>query len=697
MNKRVLFGCGTLLLTFFTSALVAQVASAAGTPVLSGYSQSSIPAGAILKVTGSNFDDNSRLYLYPEDVVPSAVTPTELTFTVPLEVTWGAYNAQIHQANTSLFSNTKLLTITRALPIDVAIDKVAPYNEMIPGDRMVIYGVNKTFSSTGPFRPNYVETDRIAIDGDLSRLITPTYYSELSLEYNLPSWITVGSHKVQVARNGVLSNALTFKVTGLVPYTPPVPVLRSLKIHAGPEVNPTATYNSGNVQLDEVTVVGDNLVSGDDVTVFAYTQVYLDGKKIDSQFAGGDPQPLVFTIPPSVTPGDHLVSLFNPDKRDPSKGEVSVQKLTLKVIDANARPSFISGVGANLGGWDFVPLDREGVSIRVSGAFIDTNSTAILDGKLVPSSWMNYWGGLLDVPVPADLTEGTHTMQVGSKDGKRPLSNKMTFVAKKVGDATPEESNEPAITTVDPIRVARGKEVTIQARNVGCNAVIWLDKVKVSSSGCATVAPGAKFTIPQTTLLGSAYIYISDPSSGKKSSGNMITILSGSGSGTGTGTGINTWGDDTRVNTSTGSGLPPTVAAVPTLTASPSSVSDYIAKLKAKIAAAKADALKNTGIVPQATTVPVPPKAVSTTKQSETCVGIVHNLATRSADKKNDNDVMLLQSFLVAGDYLRTAPTGYYGAMTAKAVKAFQKEHGITQTGTVGPQTKAKIKNLTCQ
>ncbi len=53
-----------------------------------------------------------------------------------------------------------------------------------------------------------------------------------------------------------------------------------------------------------------------------------------------------------------------------------------------------------------------------------------------------------------------------------------------------------------------------------------------------------------------------------------------------------------------------------------------------------------------------------------------------------------LQNFLEAKGFL-TIPkgiaTGYYGALTKKAVQAYQKAHGINTTGYIGPKTRAAI------
>ena len=60
------------------------------------------------------------------------------------------------------------------------------------------------------------------------------------------------------------------------------------------------------------------------------------------------------------------------------------------------------------------------------------------------------------------------------------------------------------------------------------------------------------------------------------------------------------------------------------------------------------------------------------------------------------DDVRRLQTFL-AGDsaiYPEGKITGYYGALTVKAVRRFQEKYGLASVGRVGPQTLAKLNSL---
>ncbi len=58
------------------------------------------------------------------------------------------------------------------------------------------------------------------------------------------------------------------------------------------------------------------------------------------------------------------------------------------------------------------------------------------------------------------------------------------------------------------------------------------------------------------------------------------------------------------------------------------------------------------------------------------------------------NDVVMLQNVLRnQGYFLYHTSTGYFGTVTLKAVRAFQKDYNIIQTGFVGPLTRGALNN----
>ncbi len=81
---------------------------------------------------------------------------------------------------------------------------------------------------------------------------------------------------------------------------------------------------------------------------------------------------------------------------------------------------------------------------------------------------------------------------------------------------------------------------------------------------------------------------------------------------------------------------------------------------------------------------------------SESCLSIPMTLSYQSRDVSTNGFVTKLQDFLHTTNYLTTASTGFFGAGTFKAVKAFQGANGISKTGSVGPNTRAKILQISC-
>ena len=72
------------------------------------------------------------------------------------------------------------------------------------------------------------------------------------------------------------------------------------------------------------------------------------------------------------------------------------------------------------------------------------------------------------------------------------------------------------------------------------------------------------------------------------------------------------------------------------------------------------------------------------------------NLRYKARDINTNGEVSTLQDFLQSQGYLNNEPTGYFGLLTQKAVKDFQKAYGISPTGYVGPVSREKIKTLSC-
>lgn len=81
---------------------------------------------------------------------------------------------------------------------------------------------------------------------------------------------------------------------------------------------------------------------------------------------------------------------------------------------------------------------------------------------------------------------------------------------------------------------------------------------------------------------------------------------------------------------------------------------------------------------------------------SQVCIGLTRDMRYKTGDAAAGGGVSALQNFLGARGYFNAKTTGYFGDVTLRAVKAFQKDHGLHAAGFAGPQTRAKIAALTC-
>lgn len=77
------------------------------------------------------------------------------------------------------------------------------------------------------------------------------------------------------------------------------------------------------------------------------------------------------------------------------------------------------------------------------------------------------------------------------------------------------------------------------------------------------------------------------------------------------------------------------------------------------------------------------------------CLNITHDLYYGLSDYY-DSSILNMQKYLAQSGYLLATPNGYFGSGTLAAVKKFQAANGISNTGRVGPQTRARLKELTC-
>lgn len=78
------------------------------------------------------------------------------------------------------------------------------------------------------------------------------------------------------------------------------------------------------------------------------------------------------------------------------------------------------------------------------------------------------------------------------------------------------------------------------------------------------------------------------------------------------------------------------------------------------------------------------------------CLAFTKNLYIGNRDIGRSSDVRKLQQFLNYQQMLKMSPTGYFGTATAKAVRDYQKQFGLKQTGVLNAETRNIMKGSTC-
>jgi hypothetical protein len=80
-----------------------------------------------------------------------------------------------------------------------------------------------------------------------------------------------------------------------------------------------------------------------------------------------------------------------------------------------------------------------------------------------------------------------------------------------------------------------------------------------------------------------------------------------------------------------------------------------------------------------------------------TSVSACTSLSSNLGIGNRSEQTRILQIFLTANGYESFSPTGFYGARTTAAVRAFQSAHNIQATGFVGSLTRAQIQKNSCR
>jgi len=93
--------------------------------------------------------------------------------------------------------------------------------------------------------------------------------------------------------------------------------------------------------------------------------------------------------------------------------------------------------------------------------------------------------------------------------------------------------------------------------------------------------------------------------------------------------------------------------------------------------------------------IPTPNIPAIITPAGVTPPGIAFIFSGFLSQGSNGASVLALQNRLQQEGFLKATPTGYFGSATLKALKAYQKSHGIDPLGIVGPATRAELNKST--
>jgi peptidoglycan hydrolase-like protein with peptidoglycan-binding domain len=87
--------------------------------------------------------------------------------------------------------------------------------------------------------------------------------------------------------------------------------------------------------------------------------------------------------------------------------------------------------------------------------------------------------------------------------------------------------------------------------------------------------------------------------------------------------------------------------------------------------------------------VPTPPAPAAA--QGEVLGAAAYHFTKTLSLRSSGADVSALQQILTDEGFFTGDITGYFGAVTQKALKAYQAKYGFEQTGTTGPLTRAQL------
>lgn len=328
---------------------------------------------------------------------------------------------------------------------------------------------------------------------------------------------------------------------------------------------------------------------------------------------------------------------------------------TLNVVATLPTISYISPTSAKVG--DTITI--YGTNLYGNGIVFDGNN---LSSYATNYGYPNTSGNSMTFTVPSTASVGSHFIQIEQKIVGG-LSNSATLNVMAT-------LQMPTISYINPTSVKIGDTVTIYGSNLYGNGVV-LDGTNLSTYVTTYGYPNTSgnsmtFTVPPTASIGSHTVKVEQRIVGGFSNSVALSVIAPQ----------QTTSQTTTVS-NTNTQMQQTIQ----------SLLDQIKVLQSRLSQMQSS------------------QSVSSSNQSDnapastynSCLTLSNNFGYRSRDAYTSGEVSALQDFLQTKGFLNSEPSGFFGLLTMGAVKDFQTANSIDPTGYVGPITRGKIRNLSCQ
>ncbi len=485
-------------------------------PTITSFAPSSLRAGEVLTINGTNFPNTQVLgFLFLTNTATGAQlpfigathfdnSPTQTRFAIPTTVPVGTYRASVRFGGgiQSAQSSQTIQIVSAPSTNAPQITSISPTTAS-PGAEITINGQRLNSGD-----PRIVLNDGIFVTPIAGRA------SDNVLVFILPS-VSAVPHTVRVVNSFGTSNAVTLNVVNQ--QTIPAPTISSL--------SPT----SGAVGT-RVVITGTNMNTGEEVVTFGGSLRYVNiiqprvpGRIefiVPSQIAGGCSLFTTNTVCPAgalldVTPGTYEVSVVN---RNGTSNRVNFtvtapNTVPTPVISSFSPTSVQAGQTITVNGTNF-----PNVSMILSSAIL-TNTTT---GAVISFPAGNHGGSTsqTQITIQSTVPAGSYRLAIRFAGGTQSAQATQTLQV-----VAPPVANPPQINSISPTSVQIGSQITLSGVRLGTGG----DTRVLLSIGNDT-----GFIIPDSTRAQDGFLTFSLPASmsryclpGVMCPDDMISVVAG--------------------------------------------------------------------------------------------------------------------------------------------------------------------------